>query len=72
MVVTSEKGMASLKLPSEQQWILECYWNTKNVVEAQRDRNESKTPPPTWVTITRLCDKFQTARTCRKSTKADL
>jgi hypothetical protein len=51
----------------------EVQLKTESVVEVQRHRrNEFQTPPPTWVTITRLRDKFETDGTARDVNKADL
>jgi hypothetical protein len=45
----------------------------KNVVQVQRHcRNESETPPGTWVTITRSNDTSETDRTVKMSTRADM
>jgi hypothetical protein len=42
----------------------------ENVVGVQRHwRNYFETPPPKWIIITRLCDKFETDRTVQNVNK---
>ena len=44
----------------ERKWLLKCYWYVENVIGVQlRWRFALGTPPPTWVTITRMQNKFE-------------
>jgi hypothetical protein len=53
--------MTLVNLTLEQcKWILECYWKTENVSEAQSHwRNKFGPPPQTRATVTKMRDKYE-------------
>ena len=53
--------MAEGRLSFEKRkFVLKCYWKCENTVEVQRQfRMEFGTDPPTWLTKTRIRDKFE-------------
>jgi hypothetical protein len=61
MALICVNKMALVNLMFEQcKWILKCYWKMKNVTEVQRHwKNKCGTPPPTWVMVTKIRDKFE-------------